>query len=75
MQDTNQYVLNQMAALEAEQNHIDNRAGVVERKLRDLMETGDNISITHICSFLKKITHQKKTNFAELLFLRFIGKK
>ncbi|XP_055085243.1 EH domain-binding protein 1-like protein 1 isoform X10 [Periophthalmus magnuspinnatus] len=38
-QDTNQYVLNQMEALEAEQNHIDNRAGVVEMKLRQLMET------------------------------------
>ncbi|XP_072315181.1 uncharacterized protein ehbp1l1a isoform X8 [Eucyclogobius newberryi] len=37
-QDTNQYVLNQMEALEAERNHIDNRAGVVERKLRQLME-------------------------------------
>ncbi|XP_030017637.1 uncharacterized protein ehbp1l1a isoform X2 [Sphaeramia orbicularis] len=41
-QDTSQYVLNQMEALEAEQNHIDNRAGVVERNLRDLMETGSN---------------------------------
>ncbi|KAK5615501.1 hypothetical protein CRENBAI_026580 [Crenichthys baileyi] len=39
-QDTNQYVLHQMEALEAEQNHIDNRAGVVEWKLRQLMETG-----------------------------------
>lgn len=29
-----------MEALEAEQNHIDNRAGVVERKLRQLLETG-----------------------------------
>uniref|UniRef100_A0A3Q1AJ21 EH domain binding protein 1 like 1 n=1 Tax=Amphiprion ocellaris TaxID=80972 RepID=A0A3Q1AJ21_AMPOC len=35
-----QYVLNQMEALEAEQNHIDTRAGVVERKLRQLLETG-----------------------------------
>lgn len=33
-------MLNQMEALEAEQNHIDNRAGVVERKLRQLLETG-----------------------------------
>ncbi|XP_055085246.1 EH domain-binding protein 1-like protein 1 isoform X12 [Periophthalmus magnuspinnatus] len=41
-QDTNQYVLNQMEALEAEQNHIDNRAGVVEMKLRQLMETGSD---------------------------------
>uniref|UniRef100_A0A3B4AK97 EH domain binding protein 1 like 1 n=1 Tax=Periophthalmus magnuspinnatus TaxID=409849 RepID=A0A3B4AK97_9GOBI len=39
--DTMKYVLNQMEALEAEQNHIDNRAGVVERKLRQLMETGN----------------------------------
>uniref|UniRef100_A0A3P9N6Y9 EH domain binding protein 1 like 1 n=1 Tax=Poecilia reticulata TaxID=8081 RepID=A0A3P9N6Y9_POERE len=38
--DTSQYVLHQMEALEAEQNHIDNRAGVVEQKLRQLMETG-----------------------------------
>ena len=29
-----------MEALEAEQNHIDTRAGVVERKLRQLLETG-----------------------------------
>uniref|UniRef100_A0AAV2KLD0 EH domain-binding protein 1-like protein 1 n=1 Tax=Knipowitschia caucasica TaxID=637954 RepID=A0AAV2KLD0_KNICA len=41
-QDTNQYVLNQMEALEAEQNHVDNRAGVVERNLRQLMETGSD---------------------------------
>ncbi|MED6238097.1 hypothetical protein ATANTOWER_008743 [Ataeniobius toweri] len=41
-QDTNQYVLHQMEALEAEQNHIDNRAGAVERKLRQLMETGSD---------------------------------
>lgn len=31
---------NQMEALEAEQNHIDTRAGVVERNLRQLLETG-----------------------------------
>lgn len=41
-QDTSQYVLNQMEALEAEQNHVDNRAGVVERNLRQLMETGSD---------------------------------
>ncbi|XP_054914714.1 uncharacterized protein ehbp1l1a isoform X3 [Poeciliopsis prolifica] len=41
-QDTSQYVLHQMEALEAEQNHIDNRAGVVEWKLRQLMETGSD---------------------------------
>ncbi|XP_035810133.2 uncharacterized protein ehbp1l1a isoform X4 [Amphiprion ocellaris] len=41
-QDPSQYVLNQMEALEAEQNHIDTRAGVVERKLRQLLETGSD---------------------------------
>lgn len=41
IQDPSQYVLNQMEALEAEQKHIDNRAGVVERKLRQLLETGE----------------------------------
>ncbi|XP_072231958.1 EH domain-binding protein 1 isoform X3 [Leuresthes tenuis] len=41
-QDPNQYVLNQMEALEAEQNHIDNRACVVERQLRKLLETGSD---------------------------------
>uniref|UniRef100_A0A3Q2QQA8 EH domain-binding protein 1-like n=1 Tax=Fundulus heteroclitus TaxID=8078 RepID=A0A3Q2QQA8_FUNHE len=40
--DTSQYVLHQMEALESEQNHIDTRAGVVERKLRQLMETGSD---------------------------------
>uniref|UniRef100_A0A3Q1AJ26 EH domain binding protein 1 like 1 n=1 Tax=Amphiprion ocellaris TaxID=80972 RepID=A0A3Q1AJ26_AMPOC len=40
--DPSQYVLNQMEALEAEQNHIDTRAGVVERKLRQLLETGSD---------------------------------
>ncbi|XP_062239647.1 EH domain-binding protein 1-like protein 1 [Platichthys flesus] len=41
-QDPSQYVLSQMEALEAEQNHIDTRAGVVERKLRQLLETGSD---------------------------------
>ncbi|XP_029311070.1 EH domain-binding protein 1-like protein 1 isoform X2 [Cottoperca gobio] len=41
-QDPSQYVLSQIEALEAEQNHIDNRAGVVERKLRQLLETGSD---------------------------------
>nr|XP_019955747.1 PREDICTED: EH domain-binding protein 1-like protein 1 isoform X8 [Paralichthys olivaceus] len=41
-QDPSQYVLSQMEALEAEQNHIDSRAGVVERKLRQLLETGSD---------------------------------
>lgn len=41
-QDPSEYVLNQMEALEAEKNHIDNRAGVVERKLRQLLETGSD---------------------------------
>ncbi|TKS92541.1 Ras-related protein [Collichthys lucidus] len=40
--DPSQYVLNQIEALEAEQNHVDNRAGVVESKLRQLMETGSD---------------------------------
>ncbi|KAM9717094.1 uncharacterized protein ehbp1l1a isoform 2-T2 [Menidia menidia] len=39
-QDQSQYVLNQMETLESEQKHIDNRAAVVERKLRQLLETG-----------------------------------
>ncbi|XP_056882667.1 EH domain-binding protein 1-like protein 1 isoform X21 [Takifugu flavidus] len=41
-QDPSQYVINQMEALEAEQNHIDNRASVVERNLRQLLETGSD---------------------------------
>ncbi|XP_061664176.1 EH domain-binding protein 1-like protein 1 isoform X11 [Syngnathoides biaculeatus] len=41
-QDPSQYVLSQMEALEAEQNHIDTRAAVVERKLRQLMETSSD---------------------------------
>lgn len=41
-QDPSEYVLNQMEALEAEQNHVDNRADVVERKLRQLLETGSD---------------------------------
>ncbi len=40
LQDTSQYVLSEIAALEAEQKHIDSRAAVVERRLRSLMETG-----------------------------------
>ncbi|XP_037333990.2 EH domain-binding protein 1-like protein 1 isoform X12 [Pungitius pungitius] len=41
-QDPSEYVLSQIEALEAEQSHIDNRAGVVERKLRQLLETGSD---------------------------------
>lgn len=41
LQDTSQYVLSELAALETEQKHIDSRAAVVERRLRSLMETGD----------------------------------
>ncbi|XP_077355183.1 uncharacterized protein ehbp1l1a isoform X2 [Festucalex cinctus] len=41
-QDASQYVQNQMEALEAEQNHIDTRAAVVERTLRQLMETSSD---------------------------------
>uniref|UniRef100_A0A8C7ZLK4 EH domain-binding protein 1-like protein 1 n=1 Tax=Oryzias sinensis TaxID=183150 RepID=A0A8C7ZLK4_9TELE len=37
-----QYVLDQMKALEAEQARLDNRAGVVEKKLRQLIETGSD---------------------------------
>lgn len=33
-------MINQVEALEAEQNHIDARASVVERNLRQLLETG-----------------------------------
>ncbi|KAM7377762.1 hypothetical protein PAMA_014180 [Pampus argenteus] len=41
-QDPRKYALSQIEALETEQNHVDNRAGVVERKLRQLMETGSD---------------------------------
>uniref|UniRef100_A0A8C7Z353 EH domain-binding protein 1-like protein 1 n=1 Tax=Oryzias sinensis TaxID=183150 RepID=A0A8C7Z353_9TELE len=40
--DTSQYVLSELTALEAEQKHIDSRAAVVERRLRNLMETGSD---------------------------------
>lgn len=40
LQDTNQYVLSELQALETEQKHIDSRAAVVEKRLRKLMETG-----------------------------------
>ncbi|XP_035375662.1 uncharacterized protein ehbp1l1a isoform X3 [Electrophorus electricus] len=39
-QDISQYVLSEMQALETEQKQIDYRAGIVERKLRTLMESG-----------------------------------
>lgn len=42
LQDTSQYVLSELTALEAEQKHIDSRAAVVERRLRNLMETGES---------------------------------
>ncbi|KAK9536443.1 hypothetical protein VZT92_006219 [Zoarces viviparus] len=42
LQDTSQYVLSELAALESEQKHIDSRAAVVERRLRSLMETGSD---------------------------------
>ncbi|KAJ8008101.1 hypothetical protein DPEC_G00101270 [Dallia pectoralis] len=41
-QDTSQYVLSEMQALEAEQKHIDSRADIVERRLRRLMESGSD---------------------------------
>lgn len=40
LQDTNQYVLSELQALETEQKHIDSRAAIVEKRLRKLMETG-----------------------------------
>ncbi|KAF7206252.1 EH domain-binding protein 1-like protein 1 isoform X15 [Nothobranchius furzeri] len=42
LQDTSQYVLSELAALETEQKHIDSRAAVVEKRLRSLMETGSD---------------------------------
>ncbi|XP_064207761.1 titin-like isoform X7 [Anguilla rostrata] len=42
LQDTSQYVLSEIKALESEQKHIDSRAAIVERKLRYLMETGSD---------------------------------
>uniref|UniRef100_A0A4W5QIF3 EH domain binding protein 1 like 1 n=1 Tax=Hucho hucho TaxID=62062 RepID=A0A4W5QIF3_9TELE len=42
LQDTSQYVLSELQALESEQRHIDNRAGIVERRLRRLMESGSD---------------------------------
>uniref|UniRef100_A0A8C7JWJ5 EH domain binding protein 1 like 1 n=1 Tax=Oncorhynchus kisutch TaxID=8019 RepID=A0A8C7JWJ5_ONCKI len=38
----NQYVLSELQALETEQKHIDNRAGIVERRLRRLMESSSD---------------------------------
>ncbi|KAJ8405377.1 hypothetical protein AAFF_G00318500 [Aldrovandia affinis] len=40
--ETGQYVLNEMQALENEQRQIDSRADVVERTLRQLMESGSD---------------------------------
>uniref|UniRef100_A0A8C9S5E5 Uncharacterized protein n=1 Tax=Scleropages formosus TaxID=113540 RepID=A0A8C9S5E5_SCLFO len=40
--DISQYALSEMQALESEQKHIDRRATVVERSLRQLMETGSD---------------------------------
>ncbi|XP_063058864.1 EH domain-binding protein 1-like protein 1 isoform X11 [Engraulis encrasicolus] len=42
LQDTSQYVVSELRALESEQRHIDNRAAIVERRLRWLMETGSD---------------------------------
>lgn len=67
IQDTNQYVSNQMKALEAEQNHIDTRASVVERKLRQLLETGKK----HFRNFLQwpsqKLEIQRNCNLKTVL--------
>ncbi|XP_028850546.1 EH domain-binding protein 1-like protein 1 [Denticeps clupeoides] len=41
-QDSSQYVLSEMQALESEQKQIDRRAGEVEKKLRRLMESGSD---------------------------------
>ncbi|XP_064796790.1 EH domain-binding protein 1-like protein 1 [Oncorhynchus masou masou] len=41
-EDTSEYVLREMQALEFEQKHIDSRADVVERSLRRLMESGSD---------------------------------
>ncbi|XP_072573244.1 uncharacterized protein [Paramormyrops kingsleyae] len=40
--DISQYVQSEMQALESEQRHIDNRANVVEKALRQLMEKGND---------------------------------
>ncbi|KAM6956247.1 EH domain-binding protein 1 [Aplochiton taeniatus] len=40
--DTSQYVVGELWALESEQRHIDARAARVERRLRYLMDTGNN---------------------------------
>ncbi|XP_061658478.1 EH domain-binding protein 1-like protein 1 isoform X2 [Syngnathoides biaculeatus] len=42
LRDASRYVLSELAALEAEQKHVDGRAAVVERRLRSLMETGSD---------------------------------
>ncbi|XP_057176769.1 uncharacterized protein ehbp1l1b isoform X11 [Triplophysa rosa] len=42
LQDTNQYVLSELQALETEQKHIDSRAAIAEKRLRKLMETGSD---------------------------------
>uniref|UniRef100_A0AAY4DMR9 EH domain binding protein 1 n=1 Tax=Denticeps clupeoides TaxID=299321 RepID=A0AAY4DMR9_9TELE len=40
--DTSQYVVGELAALESEQKQIDTRASWVEKRLRYLMDTGNN---------------------------------
>ncbi|XP_042565549.1 EH domain-binding protein 1 [Clupea harengus] len=40
--DTSQYVVGELAALESEQKQIDTRASCVEKRLRYLMDTGNN---------------------------------
>uniref|UniRef100_A0A8C9TG90 EH domain binding protein 1 n=1 Tax=Scleropages formosus TaxID=113540 RepID=A0A8C9TG90_SCLFO len=40
--DTSQYVVGELAALESEQKQIDTRASRVEKRLRYLMDTGNN---------------------------------
>uniref|UniRef100_A0A3B1J4A1 EH domain-binding protein 1 n=1 Tax=Astyanax mexicanus TaxID=7994 RepID=A0A3B1J4A1_ASTMX len=42
LQDTSQYVLSELQALESEQKHIDSRAALVECRLRRIMESGSD---------------------------------
>ena len=52
--DTNQYVYNEMNAVEREQNQIDERAAEVEWKLREVMDKGQLTLWIHpsICDFI-----------------------
>lgn len=73
LQDTSQYVLSELAALETEQKHIDSRAAVVERRLRSLMETGwfilffKSVQERWECSMFGFSQCRKRFYFPELL--------